>query len=520
MATDDRAVDTLRRFEDQPGVNVPYGWAEAALSDGLIRDVQPGFACGAHNSTGAGTPHLRPMNVNEAGRIDLNVLKYVPRSVADAMHRWLERGDVLFNNTNSPELVGKTAYYDEGEPRPFSNHMTRLRTDPLVLDPRYCAHVLHYYWRTGYFAAHCNNHVSQASIDRRVLLATRIPLPPLREQQRIVTALESLLAKLDSSRGRLTGVPAILSRFRQAVLAAACSGRLTADFRSSTPTPQPVPALNRSTASVRTRRGVPEHVDVPDELKAHQLPGSWNLLSCSELLRRGALIDVKDGNHGANHPKSAELGSTGLPFITAAQVRGDGIDYDGAHKVDGVALSRLNVGFAQVDDVILTHKGSVGRVAVNTQNCVLTPQTTYYRCAAGSLDPTYVRYFLESPYFYRQLAAVMSQTTRDFVPISEQYLLFFFVPPLEEQREIGRRVRRLMDVAHTIEQSVARAIELAALLSHSVVQKAFRGALVPGEAELAAKEGREFEPVQDLLDRLNAGRGVPGRERVSRRRVK
>lgn len=331
------------------------------------------------------------------------------------------------------------------------------------------------------------------------LLDMEVPIAPVAEQRRIIALLESTLAKLDACRDRLERVPEILARFRQSVLIAACSGRLTEDFRASNP---PLPSLNKPTASIRTRRGVPKYVEAPDEIKALQLPSSWNLQSCAELLRRGALVDVKDGNHGANHPKSAELGSTGLPFITAAQVRRAGIDYEGAPKVDGVALARLNVGFAQVDDVILTHKGSVGRVAVNTRQCVLTPQTTYYRCNADSFDPMYVRYFFESLYFYRQLAAVMSQTTRDFVPISEQYLLFFLVPPLEEQHEIVRRVGKLLELEDAIVRRVQNAIERAALLPQAVVQKAFRGELVPTEAELAAKEGRTYETAGELLRRV------------------
>src|SRR5439155_13315468 len=93
-------------FIDQP--DLPEGWAAVRLSDGLIVDIQPGFACGVNNRGGEGIPHLRPMNVTEDGRIDLTDLKYVPRSEATREESWLRRGDVVFNNTNSPRLVGKT----------------------------------------------------------------------------------------------------------------------------------------------------------------------------------------------------------------------------------------------------------------------------------------------------------------------------------------------------------------------------------------------------------------------------
>jgi type I restriction enzyme S subunit len=61
----------------------------------------------------------------------------------------------------------------------------------------------------------------------------RIPvrLAPLAEQQRIVAKLETLLGQVDASQQRLVKIPVLLKRFRQSVLAAACSGRLTADWR-------------------------------------------------------------------------------------------------------------------------------------------------------------------------------------------------------------------------------------------------------------------------------------------------
>jgi len=218
------------------------------------------------------------------------------------------------------------------------------------------------------------------------------------------------------------------------------------------------------------------------------------------------LKDLKDGNHGSNHPKTAELGNDGLPFITAAQVKNYRIDYEGAPKVSGQALERLRVGFAEKGDVILTHKGTVGRAAVNVEPCVLTPQTTYYRCDPQALDPSFLGYLFTSPFFHSQLSAVMSQTTRDFVPISEQYRLFLMLPPLVEQQEISRRVRELFLLADTIQQRVDNAASWAERLTQSILAKAFRGELVPTEAELARREGREYEPASVLLERITTER--------------
>src|ERR1700732_3700011 len=101
---------------------LPEGWTRACLKDGIVLDIQPGFACGKNNRDAAGISHFRPMNISREGRIDLSSLKFVARSEAHCEERLLRQGDVLFNNTNSAELVGKTAHYGDDEPRAFSNH--------------------------------------------------------------------------------------------------------------------------------------------------------------------------------------------------------------------------------------------------------------------------------------------------------------------------------------------------------------------------------------------------------------
>ncbi len=356
------------------------------------------------------------------------------------------------------------------------------------------------------FANHHSSGVQLPRVSWDELGEIEIPVPPLAEQMRIVTKLEDLLLRVNAAHERLRRVPAILKRFRQAVLAAACSGRLTEDWRQDHPeifsAGSALEVLREKLGTVRTRRGVPTAVDVPDALDNLDRPGSWALRSIGSMLHDGGLLDVKDGNHGSNHPRKGEFVSDGMPFITAAQVSGFRVDYEGAPRVHGEALKRLRVGFALPGDALLTHKGSVGRSALNTQECVLTPQTTYYRCRPEVLESRFLVFYFASNLFYRQLVSVMSQTTRDFVPISEQYQLFLVIPPVEEQREIVRRIDALFGLANAIERRISAATVRAERLTQSILAKAFSGELVPTEAELARRDGRDYEPASALLERV------------------
>ena len=212
------------------------------------------------------------------------------------------------------------------------------------------------------YANHNSTGVELPRISYAKLASLDFLLPPLAEQHSIVTRIEECLTRVNSARDHLSRVRVILTRFRQAVLAAAFSGELTEDWRKEHPEKGSMlhERVKDGAGELKTRRGVPDTVECPDALATLETPSSWALKSVASLLKVGILKDVKDGNHGSNHPKSAELGNHGLPFITAAQVKNYKIDYDGAPKVTGQPLKRLKVGFAENGDVILTHKGTVG----------------------------------------------------------------------------------------------------------------------------------------------------------------
>jgi len=108
------------------------------LIDGGAISLVNGFACGEHNSSGHGLLQVRPFNVSAAGGIELDEQKHVPPVAAEGKPRLIS-SDIMFNNTNTKELVGKTALWDGPEGCVFSNHMTRLRVLDKNISQRYLA---------------------------------------------------------------------------------------------------------------------------------------------------------------------------------------------------------------------------------------------------------------------------------------------------------------------------------------------------------------------------------------------
>jgi type I restriction enzyme S subunit len=219
----------MSEFKDDPFYPVklselPSTWAACYIGS-VIPDVQSGFPCGTHNREIEGIPHLRPMNISRDGNLDLADVKYVSPDVSALR---VSAGDVLFNNTNSPELIGKTAVIPKAatQEMAFSNHMTRLRP-PDGIGASFAAYQLHYLWMSGYFRHRCTNHVNQASLSGSSL-ADSVPLiiAPSKEQTRIVDEIEKQFTRLDAATEELKRVQANLKRYRASVLKAACEGHL------------------------------------------------------------------------------------------------------------------------------------------------------------------------------------------------------------------------------------------------------------------------------------------------------
>ena len=201
----------LRQIFPAHGDALPAGWKWTQLGD-VLASMQPGFACGKRDEKGVA--QLRMNNISTDGRFNWDKIVRIPPNYTNMFKYWLEPGDVLFNNTNSVELVGKSAIFlGFHEKIVYSNHVNRLRPDTNVLDTSYLANWLLYNWTQGLFARMCNRWVGQAAVPRRTLLALTIPLPPLPEQKRIAALLKEQMAYVQtvcvSAREQLDAIHAL-----------------------------------------------------------------------------------------------------------------------------------------------------------------------------------------------------------------------------------------------------------------------------------------------------------------------
>ena len=422
------------------------GWPVVSLGT-LLKDIQPGFASGRHNSTGEGIPHFRPMNVSTDGRIERTVLKYVDPSAGRPELR-LHPGDVVFNNTNSPELVGKTALFEDDDMPAFSNHMTRLRSDPDRLDPGYLALRLHQAWREGWFQDHCNNHVSQASIGRDVLKEFQIELPPMATQLAIAALYSQLERYRASSSNHLEAARLAIGKFRDSVLAAACSGRLTADLRQD------------------------------QDADNNDMPSAWKQSTVAEVCER-----VSVGHVGPTS-KYYTTPNNGIVFLRSQNVRPGHLILEDTKFITTAFHDSLRKSQLRPGDVLIV------RVGANRGDCCMVPQdySGPLNCAnivfarPKLIDPAFLSLYLRGP----GRTLMLHETTgsaQGVINTKAVAKIRILVPPQSEQEVIVQRANRLLELAGELGERVKVATRFVSQTSQSVLAKAFHGELVPASSE-------------------------------------
>ncbi|WP_395243504.1 restriction endonuclease subunit S [Agromyces sp. MMS24-K17] len=178
----------------------------------LLESTQYGTSSKAAES--GDLPVLRMGNITTDGRLDLTDMKYVPAEEARGDRYLVKRGEILFNRTNSAELVGKTALYDEAEPRAFAGYLVRMRPKTAEDGP-FIAGYLNSRHGKAVLRGMAKSIVGQANINAKEAQSIRVPIASgsakrayadavklIDEQRRSVEvgldALNSLFASLQS----------------------------------------------------------------------------------------------------------------------------------------------------------------------------------------------------------------------------------------------------------------------------------------------------------------------------------
>ncbi|MBN1045011.1 restriction endonuclease subunit S [Clostridium botulinum] len=267
----------------------------------------------------------------------------------------------------------------------------------------------------------------QPNISQNLIKSLKLAKPSLNEQEKIEQFLDQKVVQFDSIISKKEALIKKIEEAKKSVISETVTGKVKV---------------------VKTENGYEVVARSNEEMKDstiglnEKIYCDFEVISVSNLLRKD-ILEIQDGNHGELHPTAKDYVDNGVPFVMASDIRNNKININACKYISFERSEKLRIGFSKAGDVLLTHKGTIGEVAVVTETngypyIVLTPQVTYYRLKdKADIDNFYLSYLLRSDFIQKQLKIISEmQSTRAYIGIVAQRNLKFIVPKLEEQKLI------------------------------------------------------------------------------------
>jgi type I restriction enzyme S subunit len=305
-----------------------------------------------------------------------------------------------------------------------------------------------------------------------VLRALELPLPPRAEQKVIADKLDTLLALVETTKARLDRIPQILKTFRQSVLAAAVSGKLTEKWRDKNPLLEPISLDEIDTyweAKYLESGKKRSNLKLIDSVSSTEVPTSWVNTNI------GYVFDVYVGATPSR--KSEDYWNGDVPWVSSSEVAFCRINST-KETVTKLGLAKTSTNIHPLGTVMLA---MIGQGKTRGQVAILDIEACHNQNTAALRVPTN---FVVSEYLYFYLTKQYEETRRvgggnNQKALNKSFVqaLEFPLPPFKEQTEIVRRVEELFAFADSIEQKANAALERVNNLTQSILAKAFRGEL-------------------------------------------
>ena len=187
-----------------PATN-PKGWDKGTIRD-VVTEVKYGTSKPAVE--GGTYKYLRMGNITYDGHLDLTDLKYIDVPESELDKCTVKKGDVLFNRTNSKELVGKTCVYNLDETMVIAGYIIRVRVNNRVL-PEYLSAVLNSSYGKKTLAEMCKAIVGQANINAQELQNIQIVIPPLELQYEFLKVIQKIHQVVTINKKKVQKIQAI-----------------------------------------------------------------------------------------------------------------------------------------------------------------------------------------------------------------------------------------------------------------------------------------------------------------------
>jgi type I restriction enzyme S subunit len=461
-------TEPLPEVETLYDEELPEGWKSIVLKDHIYIAARIGWrGLKREEYTKEGPLFLAVKDIQENGFIDFqNVTDHLSEYRYDESPEiQLKEEDIIITKDGT---IGKIGFAKDLPSKVTVNSSLLVVRPSSEILPRF----LFFYFRSSNFQKIVRERITGSAVPhlfQKDIKKFRILVPPLAEQQRIVNRVEALLTQVNAASERLNQVPVIMKKFRQAVLAAACSGRLTEGWRE-------IHQGNiNNTKKVENIRNIDTDLNVNFEL-----PDSWiwtNLESVCEIKSGNAFSSKDFRNTGVNAVKISNIGYGDFLWKNQEFLPENFLEKFSDFLVYPsdllIALTRP-ITNDTVKICLYPEDAPIG--LLNQRVAMIKPSTKY--------EKNLLLFYLQSNLFKEQILFGIAETLQPNLSPVKMGKFVVPLPPLAEQHEIVRCIGLLFERADTIDHEVAAAGRRCERLTQAVLGKAFRGELVaPGKAE-------------------------------------
>ena len=404
---------------------LPNGWKWCKLED-LVCELKYGTS--EKSSSVGKIAVLRMGNITNWGTIDYSGLVYSSND-EDIKQYSLKKNDLLFNRTNSSEWVGKTAVYKEERPAIYAGYLIRVR--PILISSDY----LNYVMNSSYYRNWCYNvktdAVNQSNINAQKLSQLMIPIPPLKEQERIIIEIAKWISLIDTIKNSKEKLQVIIKQAKSKILDLAIHGKLVPQDPNDEP------------ASELLKRINPKAEITCDNAHYTNLPAGWAMCKLSDLCK------IENGFAFS----SDDYKSHGIPLVRISNITHNTIDITDCAYIEGITDDKFKV--SKGDLLIAMSGATTGKMGVYPFD-----ETAYLNQRVGnikilnksSLYPNYRNTYMQSK--VDEILKIAYGGAQPNISASIIGNFDFPLPPYKEQIRIVETVQRIFDQLDVITESL------------------------------------------------------------------
>lgn len=414
----------------------------------VCKSFKSGFGAGKNEQSdkNTGVIHIRPTNIDNEGELKFDKNIYVP---INNQAETIRTESVLFNNTNSQELVGKTALGTNAKGLYYSNHITKIEVNSEVIKPEYLHIILNIFQKNNIFYFICTNWNNQSGVGLELLKSLKIPVPPQDIQKQIVdiykisqkskhkkeAEAKSLLASIDDYLLNELGITlpekdnSLQNRIFTTTFSKVSGGRFDCDYFSEYYA-QIQNAVNQSKYSVDNLLKVISHIGggkTPKSTDYSDEPTTYPIIKVGSYTKEYIDLQKTDFTSSSN---------------TTYAKKGDVFILSAAHQAEYVGrhIKYLN----ETPDTLTAYVGELICVRANKSIC-----NSMYLFSLLSLD-------IFKTLINREKTGQTSHIySKDIKHINIP------VPPLEKQNEIAEHIKQIRQQAKQLQNKAVAELEKA-----------------------------------------------------------